>query len=369
MMIGPKPDRGSADEAALLQAFVHSLSKINWHKALLALGEETLLVVDPEVREAIEACYGALQCQLAAPTESEAACEGAKRVLFLCRRSEWQLVKQARKQFPDKTVLSLTYDVMPLGQLESRRFPETMPGTVQGELIPPEKILMSTAGSDAEYLALGLTNNSSLKTIKAVGSATAYWVLLVERLQLLRFARRLLAASAEKGSVVSFDLHVYYVLLSNSWLTSDVFVDWLNGNGTSVLYLLTRDRIRQAAILQLLEREEYASLWDRSEATVARLDPTVLNDDLVVNHLMQLLELEARVESPLQALASFKVISLEDLVQSPSEVMAAIGIFWGFHVPSDISLPDWLARYQAISGLGARLSDLRNAVTAKLGLT
>lgn len=374
MIFDGKPVRGSVLEAETLAEFSRLCSEIKWNKAFRALGEETLLVIDPEVQAALEADYGAFQCHVAAPGGELLAhgLEGVRRILFLCREQEWAQVKAMREAHPAKIALSLIYDVAPMGLLEAEVFPEQIPTLVapEGEqwLVPVPNLLLTSPGADSEYLQLVLQRNKVMGMSQLVGRALAPWLLLSDNFHFVRFAVRAFAHARGRRGAVVLDMYLLYLLVKHTPLSFAMLVDWISRHKAHLLYFISRDKARQAAVNTLLVSERFSSLWGRAEKTVRQLDGKGLDQDAAIAHLWELLELEEAIEKPLQNISSFKIMTLEDLVVSPDAVVAAIAQFWGCNAPQRTLRLDWHARYYCLPGFLSQLADMRAVLTDTLGL-
>jgi len=374
MIFDGKPARGSVLEAETLAEFSRLCSEINWNKAFCALGEETLLVIDPEVQAVLEADYGAFQCHVAAPTGKLLAQipEGVRRILFLCREQEWPQVKAMRQAHPTKVALSLIYDVAPMGLLETGVFPEKIPALAPPEdeqwLVPVPNLLLTSPGADSEYLQLVLQRNKVMGMSQLVGRALAPWLLLSDSFHLVRFAVRAFAHARSRRGAVVLDMYLLYLLVKQTPLSFAMLVEWASRHKAHLLYFISRDKARQVAVNTLLVSERFSSLWVRAEKTIRQLDGKGFDQAAAIAHLWELLELEEAIEKPLQNINSFKIMTLEDLVVSPDAVVAAIAQFWGCNAPRRIHELDWYARYRCLPNFLSQLADMRAALTNTLGL-
>ena len=374
MKIAAKPASGSAEGKALLNEFVHLCRRLYWHAAFRALGEETLLVTDPELKAAFEDNWGRFQCNTAAPDTVKEIPSGVTRALFLCRKNEWIKVKAAKARWPGISVQSLTYDIAPMGALEGREFPVATGTSLEKDAVAeaalpvPRNILVSTPGSDSEYLRVVLEKNGVASVTPFAGAMLVPWVLLSDNFKLVRFANKALEYALLRGGAVYLDLKLLLVLLRQTHLKRDRFFNWVNDGGGHMLYFITRDKARQVAINQLLAEADYASLWDRAATRVKELPNQRIDIADTLDRIPGQLGLESRLEKPLQNIEEFKVISLEDLVVAPHGVLQAISQFWALNLPRRRQTIDWQKRYLLLPDFIARLADLRVALAKAYGL-
>jgi hypothetical protein len=368
MILDGKPRPGSALEARAITRFSHLCREINWHKAFAALDTDTLLVIDPEIQAAIEANYGQLKCHISAPGMVSQIPKGVVRLLYLCRTREWKRVKLARSRRADLAVFSLTYDIAPLGFLEDGRFPYQATATPEAGLPPVVDILLSMPGSDSEYLRLMLEKNGLSIVRPIAGRALAYWILLSDYFHVLRFASMAFTVAATAKGPAQLDMYTLLMVFQHTVLSSKAFVRWFDAGKGSMLYFISRDKVRLTAVNQLLENAHYASVWDRAEATVSKLSYQSFDRNAALNQLTNTFELETSLEESMQEIAAFKMMTLEDLVVMPEAVLTAIAYFWGGSVPREPTLINWHPRYRVLPEFMAQLAVLRDEVIAAYGL-
>lgn len=369
-----KPARGSIEEKGLIKEFVRLCRRLYWHAAFRALGDESLLVIDPELKTAFEASFGKFQCRVIAPDAVGKLPKGIERAFFLCRVNEWSKVRTAKVCWPEITVQSISYDIAPLGVLEGREFPavvEAPPheGTDAKAIMPvPRNILVSSPGTDSEYLRVMLEKNGVPSVTPFAGAMLVPWVLLSDDFKLVRFASKALRYALLRGGAVYLDLKILQVLLRQTTLKRDRFFGWVNGGGGHMLYFITRDKARQMAVNKLLADADYASLWDRAGARVKELPDQRFDMAAALALLPSQLGLEGRLEKSLQNIDEFKVVSLEDLAVAPHEVLQAISQFWALNLPRNRQIIDWRKRYLLLPEFVAQLSELRGLLVTMYGL-
>ena len=365
MKFAAKATPGSNYEERLLAEFVHLCRRLHWHSAFRALGDETLLVMDQELQAAFEAGYGKFQCRVVTPDALGKLPSNTERVFFLCRKHEWIKVKAAKARWPGTTIQSLTYDIAPIGVLEGREFPPIAKAALEegAEEKPglpvPRNIMVSTPGSDSEYLHVLLEKNGVPSVTPFAGEMLAPWVLLSDGFKLVRFVSKTISYARLRGGAVYLELKTLQVLLKQTCLKRERFFTWVNNGGGHVLYFITRDKARQMAVNQLLATFDYGSLWDRARVTVKGLVDQRFDIAVALDQLLSQLDLESRLEKPLQNIDEFKVVSLEELVVAPHEVLQAVSQFWALNMPRNRQIVDWRARYLLLPDFVAQLSELR----------
>lgn len=369
MKLDGKPDRGSFEEATLLAEFFTLSRELNWHQAFRKLGQETLVVIDPKVREALEADYGSLDCHVRMTGMLRGVPEGVSRILFLCRNHEWKRTKAARKRYPKVAVLSLIYDIAPMGVLSSGVFPDNLERAIQPSLKAPRNILLCIEGSDSEYLDLMLQKNRMQSFTPFAGRAVAIWVLLSAQFHVVRFAAQALAYAKLRGEALHIDMSLLQLFFQHTPLKHRRCIDWFDANRARVLYFYCRDKSRQAGLLQMMEKSVFSSLWDSFEANAKEISDQRFDKSAALSRVAEIVKLEISLEPALQNIASFKMMTLEDLVVTPEAILIAISQFWGDKAPPRrIREIDWRARYNAFPDFLAQLSVLRVDIADIYGL-
>jgi len=369
-----KPAPGSEEEKMLLAHYVHLCRQLHWHSAFRALGQETLLVIDAELKAAFEIEYGKFQCRTKSPEAMKKLPAGIERVFFLCRVNEWGKVKLARARWPKMPVHSLTYDIAPMGMLEGREFPPSLTEQANGtsedfSTFPvPRNILISSEGSDSEYLSVLLEKNQILSVTPFAGGMLAPWIMLSKGFKLARFASKALRFARLRRGAVYLDLKLLQVLFRHTSLKRDRFFTWVNGGEGHVLYFISRDKARQMALIELLATADYKSLWGRSPATIEKTEGQQFDTASALDRLPGYLDTELRLEKPLQIIENFKVVSLEELVLAPNEVLQSVAQFWALKLRRRMQIINWPARYHLLPDFVAQLAVFRAELVKRFNL-
>ena len=368
MMLQEKPTKGSLTEAKVLAEFARQARALNWHKAFQKLGPETLLIIDRDVRAVLEENFGAFACHHRVPDSKKKVPEGISRRLYLTRSAEWQRVKAARAHTSGSSVISLMYDVAPMGVLSSGEFPAAVDHTPSAGAIMAPNLLLTMPGSDGEYLRLMLEKNGLGTVAPTGGRLLAYWLLLCDKFHILRFAAHVFDRQQQQGGALWLDMYLLYMIYHHTSLRAERFLAWFDEAGGHMLYFISRDKVRQAAVNQMLASETYFSLWDRAASRIAELTPQQFDRPAAIERLTDAIELETLLEPNLEKIKNFKMMTLEDLVEVPEAVLTAIALFWGGEPARRIKAIDWRARYNLLPEFLAEISILREDVNIAFDL-
>ena len=365
------PVSGGA-EAALLQLYFENAREQGWHKVFEALGSETLFVTDDAIKASMTNVYGPLRCQCITPdTLLEADVpQDVTRIIFLCRRYEWQLTQAARKAELAPVVISMTYDVAPLGVLENGILPQFdfsgTAGLAKQNLC--SHLVVSLPGSDVDYLGLLLAQNDFRPLRPVASSAIKLWVSYCDDFRPIRFLIRALSSVDQAGQFPTLDMTFLYQITRIQDGLLKRLIERLNIQETKVLYFVARDKVRQACLLQVVKGQPFSSLWDRSEKTIASLQLAETDISACYAEVSRLLEVEVEMEEALQSLDRFKYITLEELVDAPVPVLQALGIHFGVNIGRKVRGITWRSRYLALPGFVAQVEEFRQELVTRLDL-
>ena|GEM_PF-6056453 len=361
-----------SDEAELLELYFQCARQQGWHTVFGALGAETLFVIDDDIKAAMTKAYGPIACQYITPDMLlEAAIPSdVTQIIFLCRRYEWQLSQAARKANLAPTVISVTYDLAPLGVLENG-MPQQFYFSDTAELAGQNlcrHLIVSLPGSDVDYLGLLLAQNHFKPFRPLASSAMNLWVSYCDDFRSIRFLLRALSSVDHAGHIPTLDMTFLYQTTQAHLGLLNRLIKQMNRQGTYVLYFVARDKVRQACLLQAVRDQPFSSFWGRSEKTIAGLELGELDRVVCYGDLSRLLEVEVELEETLQSLDHFKYITLEDVVEAPVPVMQTLGPYFGVKIGRKIRGINWRPRYAAAPGFVAQVERFRQELASKLSL-
>jgi len=367
-----KAAKAAEFEQQLLDAFFLYAREWRWHSAFCALDNSSMLVTDAKVQAALEQAYGKLSCRVMTPANFKQEGPGdVENIIFLCQHGEWHLTKRGRHDYPGKTIVSAIYDLAPLGILPDRKFPlDSMPRQEPLPNFPaPARLCIAQAGSDYEYLLLAAAKNGFPASRKLGGRALESWMQFCSRFFVMRFVAATMANMPTEEATASLDMAMLQTVFGQAALTPLRFLRWLNDSGTLTLYFVSRDKVRQVAVQQLMADKDFGSLWDRAESAAIALEGQIF--DLVAAHdkMIDSLRLELQLEVSLERIDRFKYVTLEELVEQPGPVLTAIGLFWDTKPPRKPAVLNWCARYNVIPDFKSQIGAFRKDTLLKFGLS
>jgi len=331
-----------------------------------------LLVIDPPLHTALEEYLEKpLGCHSMTPAEALASRKALRyrRILVFTLDHEMLVTRRIRSRLGDwKSVFSLQYDLGPGGSMRPLRFrPLTQPLADLGE---PPVVILSSPGSDAEYLADVMEATGMGPSPEFFGGpVTALLPHLKDRFQPLRF----LTAAVNRYPVVGpfsmlVQTDVLDALYQSRALTPERFQSWLTSTNAKVIYFVRRDKLMQAGLLGALSHTPYRSVWRLRPNVRRRYFEQPFDFAATNRRLNRLMEMEAELEAQIIENEGVKMITLEDLVAKPLEVMEDIGRFLGRKLTEGVTMPAYYPVYRSMPALLRTIVAFRLELIDRLGL-
>jgi hypothetical protein len=372
-------------------ALVEAMAAWGWPGYFRSLPQDALLVFDADLRAAFDARYGTPPCHVATPQKAEqAAVRHGGPVLLLCRQGERRLTARLRRAYPDRAVISCTYDLAPLGASKptasglspSEQSPSGLPtsglpvpGAIQpGQIKVPDTgavalVVLSTPYSDAEYLGGMLSENGLGTPRELFGPAVTSLALYQTDFEPTRFLFHALAAEAKDNRIaLHLQSDVLLPLVDAGVLSWTQVAGWLRRADAPVLYFSRRDKMVQCCIAAALDAAGVRSAWAMDRAARAGGVPSP-SAGALQNWLYSLLIQEDALEAFLEkAEPEFRSVTLEELVESPVEVLKSLAIFLGGKLRRDLTIAKYGVAYAGLDGIAGEAAAFRERLISDLGL-
>lgn len=357
-------------EADWHDRFMRHIMAWSWPFFFRQLQAKDLLVIDRDIRNAFEDKFDTLKCRTASPENAFAAIDqDVKRMFVLCREGEWRLVKAFKAKYPRRPVYSCTYQVAPrslFGKPVMARKNEVDETPLRRPLV-----LISTPYSDAEYLAQILELNGLASPKEYLDRTLATWLGQMEGFQLSRYFNEVQNLHQADGV---FDLHlqtdVLATLLDRSNAGWHSLTKWLKRNDAQIIYFTRRDKMAQTGFGAVLDRTRFRSVWRMSEMERKGFRPKRVTSFAAANEwLQQTINQEAELETYLgKTFDNFRMVTLEELVESPVEVLKSLTISMGERAPDGFKVPNYQAPYHDLPNLWDSAVKFRHELIDRLGL-
>ena len=329
-MRGMAVQSGRSD-AHLIQQLAGAAKISGWPFATYEMQASDVLVVDGETRKLIEDHKPATGPSLLAPEElkMEAVPDGG-RVFVLMRQGERAFVRSLKKQAPEQTIVSVTYDdavdVASLGKF------------------PGNRRLYILAGSDASgthELTNLLSVNSVMQSVPVFDAVSDAWSQWCRDFEFVRHVIRILGNTETEAQprhlYLGISLEQLERLRASGIFSLETLKRFIVKYGIKCIYFLNRNKLHVAA-LQYLKGEngvfstEQIELADKTAAqpSSAKLREIVLN----------ILANEVRFERFLEDVASVRVIASDDVRGNPAAVVNMLTAFMETGILRQIKIPE-----------------------------
>lgn len=299
-----------------------------------------------------------------------AGLKAANLVYVLTRRNERRIVRRYNTQFARKKFVSATY--------------EGFTGWPEALATRRVTLLAATRHSGAAYLADMLPENGFCRPIHMLSEGQRLWACLQEDFDPIRSARATLhrtqfSVDHAGDFVLEFDPLDYIAMTARGQGDVAVMNRLLKGSDTQAMYFVRRNKAEQATIMQslrvafgqdsmgangmLAEMPELSSLKKRDRKILPEPDAGSVRQSM-----FSLLTAEAAVEALLGNASKMRMLTLEELYESPVEVMKALGPFLGQQRMQKIRVLDGRAERLSVPWMEQFLVAIRQDLVAFLNL-
>lgn len=212
------------------------------------------------LRELRQRYPSGLNCKLATTSGWQQVIDGdIKKVLVFTAVGELAIVKQLRTLYPDKTVVSGTYDFALAGPDRLARFSSYQRQTT--DLARPT-ILLSAAYSDAEFLAKAIAENGGPLFHEHLSRLFISWLRVHRPFQVSRFYQLAQARfGTGKGFFTHLQVDVLEALFENTAFTLDKFIKFMEQQNARVIVFSQENDVEQAARATLFDNSIERSVW------------------------------------------------------------------------------------------------------------
>ncbi len=359
-------------------SFIGAMAAWGWPDYFHSLSAADLLVMDAASLEAFTVRYGAPLCQTALPeTAFVAASESSGVIAVLCEAKERQLVRRLRMAFPGRVVISCSYELASVsGGGELPRPEEIHTGLPQATVFSsPPIVIVSSPYSDAELFLVHLARNGMASAREVICPTLLSLALSRADFDFRRYIIHLFAKKLVGGRVeIHIQTDVLVGLIDAGILETADVATWLGETDARVIYFSRRDKVIQCLVAEVLEPLGLRSVWGMNSGAravlLSRGQPP--HSELMrafIKRLHTLLQQECTIEAFLaEEVETFRSCTLEELVESPINVLKSMAIFVGQRLTGTIHVPDYGAAYQGLGGIAGDIDKVREDYMCTLGL-
>jgi len=357
-----------------LKPLVNILRFYGWVKVLRLPGKN-MLVADPEFITELRSQVGDLTCEFSVPSQAidDIKASEAKRIIVLSKSYEVALVKRLRTAFPNRQVFSTLYDLCPrsfVGPFHEKQ--SSINSSSEGSSVRNvAAMLLTSASSDIEHLS-NLFDQNTLGTVhRPFGRAAQALMDYVSHFEPIRYFATYAKSAIEPGSlnIVSIELEILEDIVRKTRLSLLRLKDIVEKNELKTVYFQRRDKLTQAAINAFLVNHPASSIWDLPPARQANfVKSRTLGFVHAVNRMHETIGNESRFEKFLSQLPDVHITILEELIETPINIISGLASFLSLSTPSRLEVPDYSEIYGKIDGLMEQVAEFKREYIDRLGL-
>lgn len=269
-------------------------------------------------------------------------------ILVYLPRDERRVIQHLKKEFPDRRILSFVTDIMPkilsdFSESIHSQAPALMLDTLDDQTqrkIHPI-LLLGSPGSEVSYLAT-LYRESGLGEISPyLGNLFASMWNMRGSFPLARYVKSIHEYHENKWPLSSFMYtDLLFFMLETGILKKHRFLRYLEQTNTRVIYYTMRDKVRQALYINYFRNRNFSSFWEIDTEARKNFKPSAIDPIGVFTTIMPSLIDDIETEKLITSFPNTLIVTHEDLVMAPKEVMANIANFSGRSVQFD-PVTDW----------------------------
>ncbi|WCL55114.1 hypothetical protein [Gimibacter soli] len=151
-------------------------------------------------------------------------------------------------------------------------------------------------------------------------------------------------------------------------LSTERMLKWLNSTKARVIYFVRRDKLMQAGLVGALADSHFRSVWKMPPAQRLKFDGESVDFAATNRLLNRIMEHEAELEERLEPFDNVKMLTLEDLIARPTDVLKDIGMFLGRPVSIADDLPSYASVYNSMPNMLRSIVGFRYELIDRLGL-
>ncbi|GHF18428.1 hypothetical protein GCM10017044_11190 [Kordiimonas sediminis] len=352
---------------SLFKKLVFSFDCWKWPTLIKRFEDTDVLVMDQVLFDHLPLDADTLQARHVTPDAALSSLpEGIKRVFVFALHGEWAQVKALRSAYPEVSVYSMIYQLGP----SCAQRPVKVPVYAHSKIKKRAPIvILSTPGSDVEFLARTMEANGLPYPKEYFGKALMNLVPAMDHFNAARYLDEVLAQSPGQRVSMIIQTDVWKLLQKQTSLSARRMQQWLKETNAKVIYFSRRDKMMQAAIHNLMARQPSRSPWDMIPKERKELKMRRKVNFHAANLVMhRMVTVEERLERFTSTLPHVKMISLEELVESPARVIEGIAQFIGQKPAKELKELDYGEHYRSIPNLESAALSYRRELIDRLGL-
>lgn len=288
----------------------------------------------------------------------------AKSFAVISREKECQKVKQLQRVHDTAHIYSFTYQLLPSGG-SAEVGKETAATQKNGE---PPVLYMAPYGGEIPYILRLMKNANMDVPVKVLHDDILLWIKELTDFRFMRFIANLRRFGAHKAKPWFVESHELIAMMQAGQVSPAQASHWLEKDAVQVVYINRRNKCEQAVMLSLMEPLGLSSLWDVPRREVRNLQAPAYNFDALHEMIQKLVLEEAELERVLTDDVNVKMLTLEELVDSPVAALEALAISLSQPMNKKMAIQDYRGRYREVRGMLEQVDQLRTDMIQHLGL-
>jgi hypothetical protein len=139
--------------------------------------------------------------------------------------------------------------------------------------------------------------------------------------------------------------------------------------GIKVIYFYRRDKLAQTTIQALMTNRYMRSIWHMSDRQKQNFcKKRTVSKELAWRSMLEIMDSENRLEAFFNNVADIKMITLEELRDSPLGVMQGVARFLEVPAPETVEVSDYSKTYTEIVNLSERITQFKRMMIDRMGL-
>ena len=288
-------------------------------------------------------------------------------VLVFCRKGELTLIRRLQNKYPDKTIISGTYEFSVL-RADGLPTLDNVNGSYPQDGEPPIVILSAPYGA-ADYLGHLISDATGIDFVEHLGRPMLNWIRLAEDFQVSRFfANAACGSSPDKPFATVLLADVVDAALNCTNLSQERLVRTLNSSKAKVLLLRHPPRFDHAFSSALLERSRLRFCAQASAGKPHPVNPSKVTMMAALRWAQTLGHQEALVTAIGDGLDTVLEIDAEDLLSCPGEQLASVTDFLGLGATNNGSVTSYTDYARPVDELEKTTMPMKRQLIDQLGL-
>lgn len=342
-----------------------------WQRVITRLDGSCLLVADKEFIKHIKSrgVTGDLVMRDCATYQGKIPPK-IKNALVFCRKGELPLVRKLREKYPDKTIVSGTYEfsMLPPDGVPKLGHADLQSSGVAERSSQPLVMLSAPYGA-ADYLSRLITDASGLQFTEHLGRPMLDWMRLADGFQASRFFANAERLSGPNGTFATLLLtDVLDTVLTQTNTRTRHVIRTLNNRGAKVLLLRHPARFDHAFASELLERSRLRFYAQTPAGKPHPVNPSKVTMLATLRWATALARQEALLDEMNDGLDTVLEIDADDLRHQPDEHLARVTDFLGVSIKGDASAQPYADYTRPVKGLHEFTLSMKRQLVDQFGL-